>query len=88
MDLFLTRLGQQAFNMAVRSSIALTSRLVLKKCTQLITSAQGHDADIMAEIGRLQQQLNGRINIVSQAVDLIQLRSERLDSSTSSGTIR
>lgn len=72
--------------MAVRSSIALTSRLVLKKCSQLITSAQGHDADIMAEIGRLQQQLNGRINIVSQAVDLIQLRSEKLVPSTTSVT--
>ncbi|KAH6681208.1 RanGTP-binding protein [Plectosphaerella plurivora] len=77
MDYFLSKIGQQVFNLAVRSSISITSGLVLKKCTQLITSAKDHDADIMTEIGHLQQQLNGRINIVSQSVDLIQLRSTR-----------
>lgn len=74
MDLFLARLGQQVFNAAVRSGIAMTSNLVLKKCNQLITSTRGQNSNVMIELAQLQKQLDGRIGIVSHAVDLIQLR--------------
>ncbi|KAI6382873.1 hypothetical protein MCOR25_000389 [Pyricularia grisea] len=75
MDAFLTRLGAQAMNMAIRSGIALTSTYAVQQCSRLLKTVD--DKSIRAELKLLQQELNERIKIISPAIDLIEFKAGR-----------
>lgn len=61
MDAFLTRLGAQAMNMAIRSGIALTSTYAVQQCARLLKTVD--DKSIRTELRLLQQELNERIKV-------------------------
>ncbi|TLD29056.1 hypothetical protein PspLS_03875 [Pyricularia sp. CBS 133598] len=75
MDAFLTRLGAQAMNMAIRSGIALTSTYAVQQCARLLKTVD--DKSIRTELRLLQQELNERIKIISPAIDLIEFKAGR-----------
>ncbi|TLS23980.1 hypothetical protein PpBr36_08721 [Pyricularia pennisetigena] len=75
MDAFLTRLGAQAMNMAIRSGIALTSTYAVQQCSRLLKTVD--DRAIRTELRLLQQELNERIKIISPAIDLIEFKAGR-----------
>jgi hypothetical protein len=80
MDAFVTRVTQQAFNLALRSGITLTSRFVFHHFSQLIEGAREADVrdNACVALERLQRQLAGRIKILTPAIDLIELRLRSL----------
>ncbi|KAM7195207.1 Ran-specific GTPase-activating protein 30 [Naviculisporaceae sp. PSN 640] len=75
MDALLERLGVQAVNFAIRSGLALTSTYAVKQCNKLLQSV--NDKAIYAEIKSLQKLLDGKIKILSPAIDLIEFKSGR-----------
>lgn len=72
MDIFLARLGAQAANYAIRSGIALTSSYAIGQCSRLLKTVD--DRAVRSELKYLQDQLNGKIKILSPVIDLIEFK--------------
>ncbi|KKY35692.1 putativebinding protein [Diaporthe ampelina] len=70
MDALLGRLGAQAVNYAIRSGIALTSTYAVGQCSRLLKTVD--DRSVRAELKSLQDQLNGKVKILSPVIDLIE----------------
>lgn len=75
MDALLGRLGAHAVNYAIRSGIALTSSYAIGQCSRLLKTVD--DRGVRAELKLLQDQLNGKIKILSPVIDLIEFKSGR-----------
>lgn len=76
MDALLGRLGAQAVNYAIRSGIALTSSYAVGQCSRLLKTVD--DRGVRAELKSLQDQLNGKVKILSPVIDLIEFKSVAL----------
>ncbi|CAN8098413.1 unnamed protein product [Discula destructiva] len=75
MDALLARLGAQAFNMAVRSGLALTSTYAIGQCSRLLKTVD--DKPTRLELKALQTKLDSKIKILSPVIDLIEFKSGR-----------
>lgn len=75
MDALLGRLGAQAMNYAIRSGIVLTSNYAVGQCSRLLKTVD--DRSVRAELKSLQDQLNGKVKILSPVIDLIEFKSGR-----------
>lgn len=72
MDALLARLGAQAFNMAVRSGLALTSSYAIGQCSRLLKTVD--DRATRFELKTLQAKLDSKIKILSPVIDLIEFK--------------
>lgn len=72
MDALLGRLGSHAVNYAIRSGIALTSSYAIGQCSRLLKTVD--DRGVRAELKLLQDQLDGKIKILSPVIDLIEFK--------------
>lgn len=72
MDALLARLGAQAFNMAVRSGLALTSSYAIGQCSRLLKTVD--DRATRSELKTLQAKLDSKIKILSPVIDLIEFK--------------
>lgn len=61
MDELLAKLGAQAFNMAIRSGIAITSTYAAQQCTRLLKTVD--DKGVYAELKVLQKLLSTKIKV-------------------------
>lgn len=77
MDALLGRLGAQAVNYAIRSGIALTSSYAVGQCSRLLKTVD--DRGVRTELKSLQDQLNGKVKILSPVIDLIEFKSVSFD---------
>nr|RBQ83313.1 hypothetical protein FVER53263_02292 [Fusarium verticillioides] len=75
MDEFLATVGVQAMRYAIRSGIALTSSYAVGQCSKLLKSVE--DKAAHAELKSLRNLLDGKIKIISPAIDLIEFKSGR-----------
>jgi hypothetical protein len=75
MDLLLSKVTQHAMNYAIRSGITITTGYALKQCGRLVKEApRGKERE---ELVRLQVRLEGKIRIISPAIDMIELIAAR-----------
>ena len=75
MDLLLSKVTQHAMNYAIRSGITITTGYALKQCGRLVKEApRGKERE---ELARLQIRLEGKIRIISPAIDMIELIAAR-----------
>ena len=75
MDLLLSKVTQHAMNYAIRSGITITTGYALKQCGRLVKEApKGKERE---ELARLQVRLEGKIKIISPAIDMIELIAAR-----------
>jgi hypothetical protein len=75
MDLLLSKVTQHAMNYAIRSGITITTGYALKQCGRLVKEApRGEERE---ELARLQIRLEGKIRIISPAIDMIELIAAR-----------
>jgi hypothetical protein len=75
MDLLLSKVTQHAMNYAIRSGITITTGYALKQCGRLVKEApRGKERE---ELARLQVRLEGKIRIISPAIDMIELIAAR-----------
>lgn len=75
MDLLLSKVTQHAMNYAIRSGITITTGYALKQCGRLVREApRGKERE---ELARLQVRLEGKIRIISPAIDMIELIAAR-----------
>ncbi|KAJ5928833.1 hypothetical protein N7466_007789 [Penicillium verhagenii] len=81
MDIFLTRLTQQAMNYAIRSGIAITATYAMRQSSRLLKNVDGEDR---AELLSLQQRLETKIQVISPAIDMIELIAARGNTSLES----
>lgn len=75
MDALLGRLGAQLTNYAIRTGITLTSTYAVGQCSRLLKTVD--DRSVRAELKSLQDQLNGKVKILSPVIDLIEFKSGR-----------
>ncbi|KAI9864240.1 MAG: hypothetical protein M1824_005635 [Vezdaea acicularis] len=81
MDILLGKITQQAMNYAIRSGITITSGYAIRECSRLLKAVDG---DVRDELGKLQRRLEGKIRIISPAIDMIELISARGNTSLES----
>lgn len=82
MDILLGKVTQQAMNYAIRSGVTITTGYALKQCGRLLKEApRSKDRE---ELARLQRRLEGKIRIISPAIDMIELISARGNTSLES----
>ncbi|KAJ5650567.1 uncharacterized protein N7484_004290 [Penicillium longicatenatum] len=81
MDVFLTRLTQQAMNYAIRSGIAITATYAMRQSSRLLKNVDGEDR---AELLSLQQRLQSKIQVISPSIDMIELIAARGNTSLES----
>jgi len=82
MDILLGKVTQQAMNYAIRSGVTITTGYALKQCGRLLQEApRSKDRE---ELARLQRRLEGKIRIISPAIDMIELISARGNTSLES----
>lgn len=75
MDLLLSKVTQHAMNYAIRSGITITTGYALKQCGRLVKEApRGKERE---ELAKLQIRLEGKIRIISPAIDMIELIAAR-----------
>lgn len=77
MDALLGRLGAQLTNYAIRTGITLTSTYAVGQCSRLLKTVD--DRSVRAELKSLQDQLNGKVKILSPIIDLIEFKSVALN---------
>ncbi|PHH80740.1 putative enterotoxin [Ophiocordyceps camponoti-rufipedis] len=75
MDEFLAAVGVQAMKYAIRSGIALTSTYALGQCSRLLKTVD--DKKLYGELSRLQKLLDGKMRVITPAIDLIEFKSGR-----------
>ena len=63
MDALIARLGVQAMNYAIRTGLAVTSRVAISQCSRLLKSVD--DKHLRAELESLQTLLEGKIRVRS-----------------------
>ncbi|EUC31111.1 hypothetical protein COCCADRAFT_102142 [Bipolaris zeicola 26-R-13] len=81
MDVLLSKVTQQAMSYAIRSGIAITSHYALKQCGRLMKTVDGQEKQ---ELAALQMRLDSKINIISPAIDMIELIAARGNTSLES----
>lgn len=82
MDILLSKVTQQAMNYAIRSGVTLTASYAIKQSARLLQSvpkSNHHD-----RLHDLQQRLQGKIRIISPAIDMIELIAARGNTSLES----
>ncbi|KAF7162334.1 hypothetical protein CNMCM5623_007679 [Aspergillus felis] len=82
MDVFLTRLTQQAMNYAIRSGIAITANYALRQSSRLLKNVE--NTEEREELLALQQRLQSKIQVISPAIDMIELIAARGNTSLES----
>ncbi|KAE8354680.1 RanGTP-binding protein-domain-containing protein [Aspergillus coremiiformis] len=82
MDAFLTRLTYQAMNYAIRSGIAITAKYALRQSSRLLKNVE--NAEEREELLVLQQRLESKIQVISPAIDMIELIAARGNTSLES----
>ncbi|KAI9376582.1 RanGTP-binding protein-domain-containing protein [Aspergillus egyptiacus] len=82
MDAFLARLTQQAMNYAIRSGIAITASYAIRQSSRLLKNVdKSAERD---ELLSLQQRLESKIQVISPAIDMIELIAARGNTSLES----
>ena len=82
MDVFLARVTGQAMNFAIRSGITITTTYAVKQAGRLLKETpRSQQRD---ELMQLQLRLEGKIRIISPAIDMIELISARGNTSLES----
>ncbi|GFF83898.1 ran-specific GTPase-activating protein 30 [Aspergillus udagawae] len=82
MDVFLTRLTQQAMNYAIRSGIAITANYAIRQSSRLLKNVE--NTEEREELLALQQRLQSKIQVISPAIDMIELIAARGNTSLES----
>ncbi|PWY68104.1 RanGTP-binding protein [Aspergillus sclerotioniger CBS 115572] len=85
MDAFLTRLTQQAMNYAIRfasSGIAITAKYAIVQSSRLLKNVD--DGEEREELLTLQHRLESKIQVISPAIDMIELIAARGNTSLES----
>ncbi|OQO03771.1 hypothetical protein B0A48_10411 [Cryoendolithus antarcticus] len=82
MDILLGKVTQGAMNYAIRSGITITTGYAIKQCGRLLKEApRGKERE---ELARLQSRLTNKMQIISPAIDMIDLISARGNTSLES----
>ncbi|KAF1829661.1 Ran-binding-domain-containing protein [Decorospora gaudefroyi] len=81
MDILLSNVTKQAMNYAIKSGLAITSHYALQQCGRLMKTVDGHEKQ---ELATLQLRLDSKINIISPAIDMIELIAARGNTSLAS----
>ncbi|KAK6439074.1 Ran-specific GTPase-activating protein 30 [Oleoguttula sp. CCFEE 5521] len=82
MDVLLGKVTQGAMNYAIRSGITITTGYAIKQCGRLLKEApRGKERE---ELARLQSRLTNKMQIISPAIDMIDLISARGNTSLES----
>ncbi|KAF7116486.1 hypothetical protein CNMCM5793_004774 [Aspergillus hiratsukae] len=82
MDVFLTKLTQQAMNYAIRSGIAITANYAIRQSSRLLKNVD--NIEEKEELLALQQRLQSKIQVISPAIDMIELIAARGNTSLES----
>ncbi|KAF5863728.1 hypothetical protein ETB97_009515 [Aspergillus alliaceus] len=82
MDVFLTRLTHQAMNYAIRSGIAITAKYAIRQSSRLLKNVE--NAEEREELLTLQHRLESKIQVISPAIDMIELIAARGNTSLES----
>ncbi|RFU35126.1 hypothetical protein B7463_g1196, partial [Scytalidium lignicola] len=75
MDIFLNKLTQHAVNYAIRSGIGITATYAIRQTSRLLKTVD-NDGDYRT-LRNLQEKLDGKIRIISPAIDMVELISAR-----------
>ena len=81
MDIFLSKVTQQAMNYAIRSGVTITASYAIRQSARLLKNVEGRDRE---ELMGLQNRLQSKIRILSPAIDMIDLISARGNTSLES----
>ncbi|KAK2754274.1 hypothetical protein FQN54_007154 [Arachnomyces sp. PD_36] len=81
MDVFLSKVTQQAMNYAIRSGITITATYAIRQSSRLLKNVDGSERD---ELQSLQDRLRSKIHIISPAIDMIELIAARGNTSLES----
>lgn len=81
MDFFLTKVSQQAVSFAIRSGITVTTTFAYHQIGRYIASTKGKDRQ---ELLSLKERLQIKIDIISPAIDLVEIISARGNTSLES----
>ncbi|KAF2729447.1 Ran-binding-domain-containing protein [Polyplosphaeria fusca] len=81
MEVLLGKVTQQAMNYAIRTGITITSGYAIRQCGRLLKTVEGHEKE---ELAALQSRLEGKIRIISPAIDMIELIAARGNTSLES----
>ncbi|PYH46560.1 RanGTP-binding protein, partial [Aspergillus saccharolyticus JOP 1030-1] len=82
MDAFLARLTQQAMNYAIRSGIAITAKYAIRQSSRLLKNVD--NCEERDELLTLQHRLESKIQVISPAIDMIELIAARGNTSLES----
>ncbi|KAF1966580.1 Ran-binding-domain-containing protein [Bimuria novae-zelandiae CBS 107.79] len=81
MEVLLSKVTQQAMNYAIRTGITITSGYAMRQCGRLLKTVEGCEKQ---ELAALQLRLEGKIRIISPAIDMIELIAARGNTSLES----
>ncbi|KAL5396806.1 hypothetical protein PMIN06_004062 [Paraphaeosphaeria minitans] len=81
MEVLLSKITHQAVNYAVKTGFTITTGFVFQQCTRLLKTADSREK---AELAALQLRLEGKIRIISPAIDMIELIAARGNTSLES----
>lgn len=81
MDFFLTKVSQQAVSFAIKSGITVTTTFAYHQIGRYIASTRGKDRQ---ELLSLKERLQTKIDIISPAIDLVEIISARGNTSLES----
>ncbi|KAL1847018.1 Ran-specific GTPase-activating protein 30 [Paecilomyces lecythidis] len=81
MEVFLAKLTQQAMNYAIRSGITITATYAIRQSSRLLKNVSGTERQ---ELLALQQRLQSKIQVISPAIDMIELIAARGNTSLES----
>jgi hypothetical protein len=81
MDIFLSKVTQQAMNYAIRSGVTITATYALRQSARLLKNIKSSQRE---ELVKLQERLQQKIKIISPAIDMIELISARGNTSLES----
>ncbi|KAJ9273377.1 hypothetical protein DTO212C5_451 [Paecilomyces variotii] len=81
MEVFLAKLTQQAMNYAIRSGITITASYAIRQSSRLLKNVSGTERQ---ELLALQQRLQSKIQVISPAIDMIELIAARGNTSLES----
>ncbi|EED21166.1 RanGTP-binding protein [Talaromyces stipitatus ATCC 10500] len=81
MEVFLSKITNQAMNYAIRSGISITATYAIQQTTRLLKNVGGTER---TELLALQQRLQSKITVISPAIDMIELIAARGNTSLES----
>ncbi|MCJ1441945.1 MAG: hypothetical protein MMC23_002437 [Stictis urceolatum] len=81
MEILLGKVTQQAMNYAIRSGITITAGYAFRQSSRLLKAVEG---DEKRQLQALQERLKSKIDIISPAIDMIELISARGNTSLES----